>query len=232
MKIGQLMKLHYVYLFSKKNMIAILICLIIGLAISLYSWLDNVSLALPSEQIIELSWQTIFTFDKLILHTIAVFIMGNFCLPENDQYYCLFIFQKVSRNKFFIVKMFVLMMVIVVFATILFISFVISGYLLNHYFVMQFFYVKAFVYCLLSSLVFGFFTIFLVKLFPTVMSIIISMIIFLASDMFADTIIIGTIFPTITTEYLKNTSPISLILLIILLLFYLFIAIVVNYSKK
>ena len=229
MKIWQLMKLHYVYLFSRKNIIAIIVCFLIALGISLYSWLDNATLALPSEQVIELSWQSIFTFDKLIIHIVAIFIMGNFCLPENDQYYCLFIFRNTSRNKFFLIKMLVLTMIIVLFVGLLILTFMISGYTLNHYFVMSWSYLKAFIYCLVASLSFGYLTVCLVKLFPTVMSIIISVIAFLASDVMEGEV---TILPIVTSEFLKNSTVISFILMIIVMVFYFFIAIMVNFAKK
>ena len=232
MSLWQLMKLHYVYLFSKKNIIAIIICLVIALGFNLYSWLENDSLALPSIQVIELSWQTIFTFDKLIIHTIAIFIMGNFCLLENDQYYCLFIFRKVTKNRFFIVKMLVLTLMVIATILILFLLFVMSGYLLNHHFILKIMYVKGFLYCLLSALTFGFFTIILVKIFPTVMSIIIGLIAFLASDLFEENVLMSTIFPVVTIDSLKNTSAISFVLSIIVLFFYLFIAIIANFTKK
>lgn len=232
MTIWQLLKLHYVYLFSKKNIIAILICIVIAVGINLYSWLDNASLALPSEQIIEFSWQSIFTFDKMIMHIVTIFIMGNFCLPENDQYYCLFIFKKISRDKFFIMKMVVLMVIIVFLTIILFGAFIISGYTLNHYFVMNISYFKAYLYCLIASLSYGFFTIILVKLFPTVMSIIIAIIIFLASDLFDGNGTAISLFPVITIDFLQKSSLISLVLMIIMMVFYFFIAIIANYAKK
>ena len=232
MNVLKLIKLHYNYLFSKKNLIIIIISFTLLQLINIYCWLSNVNLAASPEQIIDITWETIFTFEKILLVNSSIFLMGSFFIQENDDYYVLFVSQNTSKYRFVISKVATLTIFILFYNLISFVIFILFGYIFNRYFVFKAIYLISFIVILLLSLIYGFLSIIIVKLFSSSLSVIITLFISLMSDLFIDINILNLIIPSYTLGFSKFALIVSFIEKVFVLFLYSILCIILNLRKK
>ena len=168
--------------------------------IILYFFLSLSNLALPKDEKNALIFQNIITFIKTLCGIIVIFIVGTFCIYENDQYSILLITGKTTKFKFYLSKFIFLTFIIIVYITLIVLSINVTGIIFSKDFKWQHHYTLLSFYMLLLILVYVAITQILVKLFNTNFSIIIGVILYFISDIFKDNSFLNLVFPTIDTD--------------------------------
>ncbi len=226
MSIKKLFKLHYYCLFNKVNTWIITISILLILFLDIYCWISTGSTNASHEMIIALSWESIFTFNKIIIVIFTIFLIGNFCLPENDNYKVIFVVGDVDIKKFYFVKYLMLNIILMIYVFITFLGFLIISMLFNKSFLIEKSYVIAYFSIYLMSLIYGYFVAILIKIVPSIFNIIVVFIIYILVDYIDNTYLLNTFFPTISLKLINHGNNQYLISLLITFILYLTLTII------
>ena len=228
----KLLKIHTYYLFSTRNVTVIFLAFILIQVINIVFWIENTTLLVSEIERINLAWESIYTFEKLIIGLFSIFIIGNFCLPDNENYSVLFIINDYKRPIFYLFKIITISIFLLAFTLLALLFYLLIALSMNKSFVISQIYIDGFIGIVINSLIYGYITIILVHLVPTFFTIIISFILFLTSDYFVENILISTFFPSVNSQIIFSNNPILLIKLILILIFYLIISIIISRGKN
>ena len=232
MNIKKLFKIHYSYFMNKVNIIIIIICFLLIQAISIFSWKQNLKLNLNEIMIIENSLTSIFTFLKLILVFFCIFMIGNFCLTERDEYKLFYVYNDVKSIKFYFTKLLSIDFLLLVFVILLYFVFMLIGMLFSNMFQFNFEYVKIFICLYLIGVIYGHLTIIMMKVLNSSLTIFVSFIIFLSVDLIGDSKMINTFFPTFELNLISVYNLNYFISLFIIMFFYFIISLILLSGKN
>lgn len=228
----KLFKVHYCYFLNKINIIIIVICFLLIQLITVLSWLQNVDLNISNELIIENSINSIFTFLKLILVFFCIFIIGNFCLAEKDEYKILYVNNDVKAIKFYITKLLSIDLFLLLFIIFLYFSFLIIGMLFLDTFKIETEFLKVFIFLYLIGLIYGHITIIIMKFLSSPLTFFITFILFLTVDFVKENKVINTFFPSFDVLSMYNYNLNYFVSLLIIILFYFFISLILISGKN
>lgn len=228
----KLIKIHTYYLFSTRNVTVMLLAFILIQVINIVSWIENSTLLLCENEKISLAWETIYSFDKLIIGLFSIFIIGNFCLPDNENYSVLFIINDYKRPIFYLFKIITISIFLLAFTLLALLFYLLIALSINKTFIIKQIYIDGFIGIAINSLIYSYITIILVNLIPTFFTIIISFILFLTSDYLIENILFSTFFPSVNSQIIFFSNPIFLIKLILILIFYLIISVIISRGKN
>lgn len=228
----KLIKIHTYYLFSTRNVTVMLLAFILIQVINIVSWIENSTLLLSENEKISLAWETIYSFDKLIIGLFSIFIIGNFCLPDNENYSVLFIINDYKRPIFYLFKIITISIFLLAFTLLALLFYLLIALSINKTFIIKQIYIDGFIGIAINSLIYSYITIVLVNLIPTFFTIIISFILFLTSDYLIENILFSTFFPSVNSQIIFFSNPIFLIKLVLILIFYLIISVIISRGKN
>lgn len=233
MKIADLMKIHFIYLFSKKNLLILTLFILIIFISNTFIIYNAKMIAGSTIEIIDATWEMVFTFNKLLLILLASYMMNNFCLPLNDEYRVLFLIDLDRKEKYFISKILVLIFVITILTLIIFVLFIISFLILNLDFKIEVSYLKGYILIYFQMLVYGLLSSNFAILTRSTLSSILSFIIYLIVDFFHREIsILNTFFPLILYENYEIFFGKYIINLLVISTFYFIIYTLITRGKN
>ena len=232
MSIYKLFKIHYSYLFSRINIIIIVICFILIQIINIVTWNQNLNSDYNDLQIIENVISTTFTFYELILVFFSILMVGNFCLLEKDGYKILYVYNDVSYTKFYLTKLLSIDLFLLIFLVLACILFGLISMIFLESFIFSFNYIIIFVYLYLLGIIYGHFTVITMKFLNSSLTIFISFIMFLLTDFFPDNKLISTFFPTFDIILLPTYNLKYLLNLLLITFLYFFISLIFVRGKN
>lgn len=232
MKIRKLFKIHYSYFMNKVNVIIIIICFLLIQAISIFSWIENFKINLNEFVMIENTLISIFTFLKLILVLFCIFMIGNFCLAEREEYKLFYICNDVKSIKFYFTKLLSIDFLLIVFVMLLYFMFLLIGMLFSNMFQFSLEYMKIFIILYLIGVIYGHLTIIIMKALNSSLTIFISFIIFLSVDLVDNSKMINTFFPSFDVNLMSTYNLNYFISLFIIMLFYFIISLILISGKN
>ena len=201
MSFCRLMKIHFLYLFSKKNIIILSSFAFIIVISNILIIRNSMNMAGDVNTIVSITWETAFSFDKLLLILMSSYVMSNFCLPSNDEYRVLFLIDLKNKEKYYLSKIYVLILVITLLTTLIFLLFIMSFLLINEDFKIKTTFLKGFILIYLQLLVYGLLSSIFAIILRSALSSILSFIIYLIIDYFNyEVFILNTFFPLILFE--------------------------------
>ncbi|MBR2891506.1 MAG: hypothetical protein IKC22_03900 [Bacilli bacterium] len=226
MRFKKLFKIHYYYFFSKINIIIVSICFILIQLLHIVLWQQNLGNSVADEMIIDFVISSIFTIEKMILVFFSILMIGNFCLPEKDDYKVLYVYNEENVSKFYLTKFVTIDLFLLGFHFIVFIFFELLGMLYIKTFVVEIQHIKFFLYLYLIGVTYGHLTTIILKILPSNLTVFIVFILFLVSDVFNYNWIFNTFFPSLDLTLLKVENTHYDINLFIISLFYFVISII------
>lgn len=233
MSLVKLLKIHFIYLFSKRNILLLSIFTIIISFVNGFVIFRSKSLTGNPLQIVLITWETVFTFNKLLLVLIGSYLMNNFCLPHNDEYRILFLIDVKRKEIYFIAKILVLLLVLTVLSLLIFLIFILSFLIINLDFKIELTYFKGFLLIYLQLITYGLISSILAILVKSTLSSILSFIIYLIIDLMNyEVSILNTFFPLILFEKYEIFFGKYLLNLLVISIFYFVIYTLINRGKN
>ena len=227
-----LFKIHSYYLLSKKNIIVLMLSILFIQIINIVLWSNNDIVNINETEKITIVWQSIFTFEKIVIGLFSVFMVGNFCLPENENYKVLFIINDYNKTEFYLFKIITISFFLLAFTLLNLLFYLLIGLLINNQFIIKIEYVYVFLIIYLLSLVYGYLTIIFINIIPTFITIFFSFVIYLSSEFLIKNDLVSTFFPTFFNEIRFINNPEYLVKLLILIFFYLIFSIIIYRGKN
>lgn len=197
-----------------------------------YYFISLKNIALPDSEKIELILHNIFTLIKTFLGIIIIFVAGNFCLLDNDQYALLFITGKVKKYKYYLSKFILIDLLIIGYLLFIFTSIILQGLIFSNHFRFDIKYLKQYIYWLIVLLIYAKISQILVKLINNYFTIIIVLMMFLLSDLLMDNAYLTLLFPTILINDCSILSFSFFIPYLFILLFYSIMNNLLFFEKK
>lgn len=216
------LKINFVYFLSRKNICSLFICIMIMLLIDLYVIISNQTLSLNAIEIQNYSWETLYSFNKIITVILGCFLFNNFILSINDNYKVLFIINSDNVKFYYLSKVITVLIVLFIFVFFSFAIYTIINISCNTRFVMTIQCVKGYLFVFLLSVVYGLISLICTKILDNTYSIMIPIVIYICCEFFEfNDSIVNTFFPNFTLTMLENDFFLSLIHCIIVSFFYL-----------
>lgn len=219
---AKLFKLHLVYFLSKRNIISIVGCLLITILTTSSVVMSNMTLNLNLVDQQSYSWESIYSFNKIISVILACFLMNNFIISANDNYKVLFVINMKNHSIYYLSKIFTVLLSIVSFVFLSFITYLLINLLLNKNFILTLEYIKGYVVILLISIVFSLISLVISKIMDNTICVIIPILIYICCEFFEiKGIILNTFFPNYVVDVIKNEFFICVSHCLMLSIFYI-----------
>lgn len=214
-------KVHFVYFLSKKNIISILLCLLITVITMTSVILSNMKLALNFTEQLDYSWETIYSFNKIITVILTCFLMNNFIVSVNDNYKVLFLINTKKHMTYYLSKVFTVLISIISFVFLSFLLYLIINLICNKYFVLTLEYVRGYLMILFISIVFGLISLVISRIMDNTICVIIPILVYICCEFFEISgKIINTFFPNYVVDVVNNEFLLCFSHCIILSIFY------------
>ena len=231
-KYNKLFLIHSYYLFSKRNVVVFVASFLLIQLFCVVILFENRELSINEIDRIDIIWQSIFTFEKIIIGLLSIFLIGNFCLPESNDYSIIFIISEYKKTEFYIMKILTISFFLLAYTLLSLLFFFILFLLVDSYFMVEQKYIYSFILIYIVSTIYGFLTIIFINILPTFFTIFLSFILFLSSDLFVENKWLSTFFPSLIGKSNELESINLIIKLIIVLLFYFIILIIISRGKN
>lgn len=229
----KLLKIHFIYLFSKRNILILCLFTFVISLVNIIIITKSQTIAESSIVIIQNTWETVFTFNKLLLILLSTFLMNNFCLPMNDEYRVLFMVDLERKEIYFLTKILVLILVITSVCFVVFLIFILFFLILNIDFKLDFSIIKGLLLIYFQLLVYGLLSSNFAIIINSTLSSILSFIIYLIMDLFnQENSILNTFFPLIVFDKYEIFFENYLLNLLVISIFYIIIYILILRGKN
>lgn len=224
MSLFRLIQLHFNYCLNKRNIIIISVSFILIQAMTIFFFILYRDLNVTEASKMDIIWQNIISLEKLIFGFIIIFLLGNFCLAENDEYQYLLI-SKTTKIRFYLSKIITLNVIAFIYFLINYLSFIFISFLINADFILKIEYLIVYLYLYLISVYYGTITMIVIRFVNSILPIIITIILFISSNLWSNTFILSFILPSINMENITFYYFLGVIIVFIFLemiCFYIF----------
>lgn len=215
MSFKKLILLHFRYCFSKRNLLLIVLSFIIVQIITIFTYLTNKNLNMIDSLKLDLTWQNVFALIKIIYGVIGIFLFGNFCLNENDEYRYLLI-NKTTKTKYYLAKIIMLDLLIIIILLFNLFCFSIFGIIFNSSFVFNLHYLLSYFYLYLIIVIYANLGVVFIRLSGSIMAIIITLVLYFVSSMEFDLKILKIFLPSLEFDKISLIN-ISMVILTFIL---------------
>ena len=216
------LKINFIYFFSKKNIICLSLCLIFTVGMNIFITMSNLNLNISSFEQQNYTWETIYSFSKIINIILSCFLMNNFIISINDNYKVLFIINLKKRNIYYISKIITLLITIFSFVFLSFFIYVLVNLLCNKNYSLKIEYIKGFLSILFISFVFGIISLIITKILDNSICVVIPIVIYICSEFFEIRgKIINTFFPNYSLDVIEKAFMFSATHYFVLSAFYI-----------
>ena len=199
MSLTKLVSLHLNYCFNKRNLLILILSFLLMQIMVLFFFLSYENVNLSDLDKMDLVWNNTISLQKIILGFIVIFIFGNFCLEENDEYQYLVI-SKTTKKKYYLTKFTSMIIIVVVFFFLNFFSFLTISLLFNSEFTFNIVYFLTYFYLLLVVITYAHLTMVLIRLFNSILIVIFILIIYISSSTWINVPFLTFLLPSIGLE--------------------------------
>ena len=220
----KIFKINLIYFFSKRNVITLGVCLLINLFVTLFVVLSNqkLSFSITMQQLT--TWETMFSFNKMLIVLLGCFLMNTFTISIFDNYKVLFIINLKNHRIYYISKILTVIFVIFCFVFLSFLFYLTINLFSSKNFILKIEYIKGFLMIFVIALSYSFISLLVTKLIDNTICVIIPSMLYMFSEFFeVDSMIFNTFFLSITINNLQNEFVYTIFHSLILLIFYLII---------